>query len=62
VCCAHEYTLSNLRFAQAVEPNNRNCSVSGTLPATAHRAAHAALHPGRPSWPSTRSCEAALRK
>ncbi|WP_027015850.1 hydroxyacylglutathione hydrolase [Comamonas composti] len=23
VCCAHEYTLSNLRFAQAVEPNNQ---------------------------------------
>lgn len=22
VCCAHEYTLSNLRFARAVEPNN----------------------------------------
>lgn len=22
VCCAHEYTLSNLHFAQAVEPNN----------------------------------------
>jgi len=22
VCCAHEYTLSNLRFAQAVEPGN----------------------------------------
>ncbi len=22
VCCAHEYTLSNLRFALAVEPNN----------------------------------------
>jgi hydroxyacylglutathione hydrolase len=22
VCCAHEYTLSNLRFACAVEPNN----------------------------------------
>ena len=22
VCCAHEYTLSNLRFAQAVEPEN----------------------------------------
>jgi hydroxyacylglutathione hydrolase len=22
VCCAHEYTLSNLRFAQAVEPQN----------------------------------------
>ena len=24
VCCAHEYTLSNLRFALAVEPNNEN--------------------------------------
>ena len=23
VCCAHEYTLSNLRFARAVEPGNR---------------------------------------
>jgi hydroxyacylglutathione hydrolase len=22
VCCAHEYTLSNLRFARAVEPDN----------------------------------------
>jgi hydroxyacylglutathione hydrolase len=22
VCCAHEYTLSNLRFAAAVEPDN----------------------------------------
>lgn len=22
VCCAHEYTLSNLKFAQAVEPDN----------------------------------------
>ncbi|AKJ28946.1 hydroxyacylglutathione hydrolase [Caldimonas brevitalea] len=24
VCCAHEYTLSNLRFAAAVEPDNRD--------------------------------------
>jgi glyoxylase-like metal-dependent hydrolase (beta-lactamase superfamily II) len=24
VCCAHEYTLSNLRFARAVEPGNDN--------------------------------------
>jgi hydroxyacylglutathione hydrolase len=24
VCCAHEYTLANLKFAQAVEPNNVN--------------------------------------
>jgi hydroxyacylglutathione hydrolase len=23
VCCTHEYTLSNLRFAQAVEPGNQ---------------------------------------
>ena len=23
VCCAHEYTLSNIRFAKAVEPNNQ---------------------------------------
>lgn len=23
VCCAHEYTLSNLKFAQAVEPHNQ---------------------------------------
>jgi len=23
VCCTHEYTLSNLRFAQAVEPDNQ---------------------------------------
>jgi len=23
VCCAHEYTLSNLRFARTVEPHNR---------------------------------------
>lgn len=24
VCCAHEYTLSNLKFARAVEPGNRD--------------------------------------
>lgn len=23
VCCAHEYTLANLKFARAVDPNNR---------------------------------------
>ncbi len=26
VCCTHEYTLSNLRFAQAVEPGNADLS------------------------------------
>lgn len=46
VCCAHEYTLANLRFALSVEPNNLNlqaaeqqCQVSRarglpTLPTT----------------------------
>jgi hydroxyacylglutathione hydrolase len=24
VCCTHEYTLSNLRFARAVEPGNQD--------------------------------------
>lgn len=46
VCCAHEYTLSNLRFAQAVEPANE------------HVAAHLARctawrEQGRPTLPST---------
>jgi hydroxyacylglutathione hydrolase len=27
VCCTHEYTLSNLRFAQTVEPDNINLPV-----------------------------------
>jgi hydroxyacylglutathione hydrolase len=26
VCCTHEYTLANLRFAAAVEPDNRALS------------------------------------
>ena len=26
VCCAHEYTLANLRFAAAVEPTNHDLS------------------------------------
>lgn len=46
VCCAHEYTLSNLRFARAVEPDNakllhylglcqqRRASQQPTLPST----------------------------
>ncbi|GIX25080.1 MULTISPECIES: hydroxyacylglutathione hydrolase [Caldimonas] len=49
VCCAHEYTLSNLRFAQAVEPGNaalaeyvRHCEAlrargQPTLPSTIAR-------------------------
>ncbi|HWH81579.1 MAG TPA: hydroxyacylglutathione hydrolase [Burkholderiaceae bacterium] len=46
VCCAHEYTLSNLKFARAVEPGN------------AEVAAHTAWSEqqregGRPTLPST---------
>lgn len=33
VCCAHEYTMSNLRFAQAVEP--RNEALAGRVAACA---------------------------
>ena len=46
VCCAHEYTLSNLRFAQAVEPNN---------PQLVHYAGHcqALRDQGKPTVPSS---------
>jgi hydroxyacylglutathione hydrolase len=46
VCCTHEYTLSNLRFAAAVEPGNRDIR-STTAWCEAERA-----H-GRPTLPST---------
>ena len=46
VCCAHEYTLSNLRFAHAVEPLNRDVSAY-TAWCEAERAA------GRPTLPSS---------
>ncbi|WKB55075.1 hydroxyacylglutathione hydrolase [Eleftheria terrae] len=46
VCCAHEYTLSNLRFAAAVEPGNADIA--------AHRARCEAWRAeGRPTLPST---------
>jgi hydroxyacylglutathione hydrolase len=46
VCCAHEYTLSNLRFAHAAEPGNEAI--------VAHRAYCEALRAdGRPTVPST---------
>jgi hydroxyacylglutathione hydrolase len=45
VCCTHEYTLSNLRFAAAVEPNS-----SAVVAYTAWcRAQRDALHPTLPS-------------
>ena len=46
VCCGHEYTLSNLRFAQAVEPDNENIA-RHTEHCQALRAA------GKPTLPST---------
>lgn len=50
VCCAHEYTLSNLRFAAAVEPGN--------TAVTAHLEHCQALREqGQPTLPSTLELE-----
>ena len=50
VCCAHEYTLSNLRFARAVEPDN--------APLAAYQAQCEALRAqGTPTLPSTLALE-----
>ena len=46
VCCTHEYTLSNLRFAAAVEPGNAQRAAYGAR-CQALRAA------GRPTLPSS---------
>jgi len=46
LCCTHEYTLGNLRFAQAVEPNNLDL-VKHTARCEALRAQHL------PTLPST---------
>jgi len=53
VCCAHEYTLSNLRFAAAVEPGNA---------ALAEYARHcqALRAQGLPTLPSTLATERAI--
>lgn len=53
VCCAHEYTLSNLRFARAVEPANA---------ALQHYTAHceALRARGLPTLPSTIAQERAI--
>ena len=50
VCCTHEYTLSNLRFAAAVEPGND---------AVAQHAAHcqSLRTAGQPTLPSTLALE-----
>ncbi len=50
VCCAHEYTLSNLRFARAVEPGN--------APLAAYQVQCEALRTqGLPTLPSTLALE-----
>ncbi|MDM0041500.1 hydroxyacylglutathione hydrolase [Variovorax sp. J22G21] len=50
VCCGHEYTLSNLRFARAVEPGNPDLT-----PYTAQCEAQRAL--GQPTLPSKLATE-----
>ena len=53
VCCAHEYTLTNLRFARAVEPDNAALA--------AHQAACEQLRArGLPTLPSTIAVERAI--
>lgn len=53
VCCTHEYTLANLRFAQAVEPHNE------ALQAHATRCV-ALREQGVPTLPSTLALEKAI--
>ena len=50
VCCAHEYTLSNLAFAQAVEPDNADLKHYVSTCQTLRQA-------GRPTLPSTLAVE-----
>jgi hydroxyacylglutathione hydrolase len=50
VCCAHEYTLSNLKFALAVEPGNAEL-IDHHARCVQHRAA------GEPTLPSTMARE-----
>ncbi len=50
VCCAHEYTLANLRFAQAVEPRNAELTLY-----TAHCESLRAQ--GQPTLPSQLAIE-----
>ena len=53
VCCAHEYTLSNLRFAVAVEPDNADLMAYQTQ-------AQALRHNHRPTLPSNIRLEKAI--
>ena len=53
VCCTHEYTIANLRFAQAVEPNN------AALQAYASQCADLRTQ-GKPTLPSSIALEKAI--
>jgi hydroxyacylglutathione hydrolase len=53
VCCTHEYTLSNLRFAAAVEPGNQ-ARADYEVRCLALREA------GQPTLPSTMGLELAI--
>lgn len=53
VCCTHEYTLSNLRFAMAVEPGNAAL-------AAYQRHCQALRESGTPTLPSTIATERAI--
>jgi hydroxyacylglutathione hydrolase len=53
VCCAHEYTLSNLRFALAVEPHNADLLAY-------HARCQQTRANGQPTLPSTLSQELAI--
>ncbi|MBX3587660.1 MAG: hydroxyacylglutathione hydrolase [Ramlibacter sp.] len=50
VCCTHEYTLANLRFARAVEPDNAELAAYS-------RRCEALRERGEPTLPSTLSLE-----
>ncbi|EYC51859.1 hydroxyacylglutathione hydrolase [Hylemonella gracilis str. Niagara R] len=53
VCCAHEYTLSNLRFARAVEPDNEALREH-------NQRCEALRAQGQPTLPSTLAQERAI--
>ncbi len=53
VCCAHEYTLSNLRFALAVEPGNQALQAYASHCAALRQA-------GQPTLPSHMAMERAI--
>ena len=53
VCCTHEYTLANLRFAAAVEPGNPHIARHAATCETLRSA-------GRPTLPSTIGLERAI--